>query len=116
MVSSLYNQYADRVELFKLLDSVQFLTALMSKSEYALKRPASENFFFSNCFVSQTYFVASELRPTVVFTFVLNGPGVVIVICSPGYRSSSIVVCNFVSIVICIVEVSFFVDIKRGPQ
>ena len=94
---------------------MQFLTALISKSEYALKRPASEK-FISKCFVSQTYFVGSELRPTVVFTFVLNGPGVVIVICSPGYHSSSIVVCNFVSIVICIVEISFFVDIKRGPQ
>ena len=28
-----------------------------------------------------------------------NGPGVVIVICSLGYRSSSIVVCNFAIIV-----------------
>ena len=28
-----------------------------------------------------------------------NGPGVVKVVCSLGYRSSSIVVCNFASIV-----------------
>ena len=28
----------------------------------------------SNCFVSQPYFVASELRPTVVFIFVLEWP------------------------------------------
>ena len=63
--------------------------------------------FNTNCFVSQTYFVASELRPTVVFKFVLNGPGVVIVVCSPGYRSSSIVVFHFVCIVICIVKISF---------
>ena len=54
--------------------------------------------------------MASELRRTVVFKFVFNGPGVVIVVCSPGYLSSSIVACNFVSIVICIV---MFVDIKR---
>ena len=63
--------------------------------------------FNTNCFVSQIYFVTSELRPTVVFKFVLNGPGVVIVVCSPGYRSSSIVVFNFVSVVICIVKISF---------
>ena len=51
--------------------------------------------------------MASELRPTVVFKFMLSGPGVVIVVCSPGYRSSSIVVFNFVSVVICIVKISF---------
>ena len=51
--------------------------------------------------------MASELRPTVVFKFVLNGPGVVIVVCSPGHHSSSIVVFSFVSIVICIVKISF---------
>ena len=43
--------------------------------------------FNNNCFVSQTYFVASELRPAVVYRFVLNGPRVFIVVCSPGYRS-----------------------------
>ena len=64
--------------------------------------------FNTNCFVSQTYFVASELRRTVICKFVLDGPGVVIVVCSPGYRSSNIVVCNFASIVvICIVKISF---------
>ena len=63
--------------------------------------------FNTNCFVSQIYFVASELRPTVVFKFMLNGSRVVIVVCSPGYRSSSIVMFNFVSVVICIVKVSF---------
>ena len=63
--------------------------------------------FNTTCFVSQIYFVASELRLTVVFKFMLNGPGVVIVVCSPGYRSSSIVVFNFVSVVICIVNISF---------
>ena len=68
----------------------------------------------TNCFVSQIYFVASELRPTVVFNFVLNGPGVVIVVCSPGYRSSSIVVFNFVSIVICIVKISSFMNTKKN--
>ena len=52
--------------------------------------------------------MASELRRTVVFKFMLNGPGVVIVVCSPGYRSSSIVVFNFISLVICIVKISFF--------
>ena len=51
--------------------------------------------------------MASELRPTVVFKIMSNGPGVVIVVCSPGYRSSSIVVLNFVSVVICIVKISF---------
>ena len=50
--------------------------------------------------------MASELRPTVVFKFVLNGPGVVIVVCSQGYHSSCIVVRNFVSVVISIVKVS----------
>ena len=69
--------------------------------------------FNTNCFVSQIYCVASELRPTVVFKFVLNGPGVVIVVCSPGYRSSSIVVFNFVNIVICFVKISFFMDIYK---
>ena len=63
--------------------------------------------FNTNCFVSQIYFVASELRPAVVFKFMLNGPGVVIVVCSLGYLSSSIVVLNFVSAVICIVKISF---------
>ena len=63
--------------------------------------------FNTNCFVSQIYFVASELRPTVVFKFVLNGPGVVILVCSSGYHSSSIVAFNFVSVVICIVKISF---------
>ena len=38
--------------------------------------------------------MASELRPTVVFKFVFEE-----VVCSLGYRSSSMVVCNFVSIV-----------------
>ena len=50
--------------------------------------------------------MASELIPIVVSRFVLNDPGVVIVVCSQGHRSSSIVVCNFVSIVICIVKIS----------
>ena len=44
----------------------------------------------------------------------LNGPGVVIVVCSPGYRSSSIVVFNFVSVVICIVKISFSMNIKKN--
>ena len=57
--------------------------------------------------------MASELRPTVVFKFVLNGPGVVIVVCSPGYRASSIVVLYFVSVVICIVKIYFFMKIKK---
>ena len=47
--------------------------------------------------------MASELRPAVVLILYFKGPGIVIVAYSPGYRSSSIVVCNFVSIVICIV-------------
>ena len=51
--------------------------------------------------------MASELRPTVVVKFVLNGPGVVIVVCSPGYRSSSIVAFNFVSVAISIVKFLF---------
>ena len=51
--------------------------------------------------------MASELRPTVVFKFVFNGPGVVIVVCSLGYRFSSIVVFNFVKIVICSVKIFF---------
>ena len=39
-----------------------------------------------------------------------NGPGVVIVVCSPGYRSSCIAAHNCVSIIICIVV---FMDIKK---
>ena len=72
--------------------------------------------FNTNCFVSQIYFVASELRPTVVFKFMLNGHGVIIVVCSPGYRSSSIVVFNFVSVVICILKISFINIKKRGKK
>ena len=41
-------------------------------------------------------------RPVLVYMEV-TPPGVVIVVCSPGYHSSSIVVRNFVSIVLCIV-------------
>ena len=66
------------------------------------------------CYTTRIYFVASELRPTVVLKFMLNGPGVVKVVCSPGYRSSSIVVFNFVSIVICIVKISFYGYKKRA--
>ena len=63
--------------------------------------------FNTDYFVSQIYFVASELRPTVVFRLMLNDPGVVIVVWSLGYCSSSIVVFCFVSVVICIVKISF---------
>ena len=55
--------------------------------------------------------MASELRPTVVFKFVLNGPGVVIVVCSSGI----VVVFNFVSVVICIVKV-FYGYKKNKPK
>ena len=51
--------------------------------------------------------MASELRPTVVLKFMLNGPVVVIFVCSQGCHSSCIVVLNFVSVVISIVEISF---------
>ena len=61
--------------------------------------------------------MASELRPTVVFKFVLNGPGVVIVVCSLGYHSSCVVVRNFVSVVICVVKISFlWIYEKNGKQ
>ena len=47
--------------------------------------------------------MAYELKLTIVLILYLNGPGVFIVVCSMGYRSSSIIVCNFVSNEICIV-------------
>ena len=40
--------------------------------ESVVFRSDPEKKFNTNCFVSQTYFVASELRPTVVFTFVFK--------------------------------------------
>ena len=47
--------------------------------------------------------MASELRPAVVFNFVFQRPRGSHSRLLPGVSSSSIVVCNFVSIVICIV-------------
>ena len=48
----------------------------------------------------QLFCFTGELRPTVVLSFFVQmAPGVVIVVCSLGYRSSSIVACTFVSIV-----------------
>ena len=57
--------------------------------------------------------MASELKPTVVFKFMLNSPGVVIVVCSPGYRSGSIVAFKFVKVVIFIVKISFLWIYKK---
>ena len=47
--------------------------------------------------------MASELRPTVVANFVFKWPRGGHSRLLPGYRSSSIVVCSFVSILNCIV-------------
>ena len=84
-----------------------FFSSMINSYSFKFSSQNDPEKFNTNCFVSQTYFVASELKPTVVFKFMLNGPGVVIVVCSPEYRSSSIVEFNFVSVVIFTVKISF---------